>query len=394
MSAPARRTGDRLLVLVLGLLLVAAAVVLVLRTGYRDGPLEISAPTPQGALAVATVLRQDGTTVTARRTTAAAAEALRAGDTVLVTRPAVLSRRQLEELATARDEGTGHLVLLRPDFGSLAVLAPGVRPAGTIEPGQRLVADARCGPASLRARTIVPVPRSTDLQETTGTVYTAPGGAASCFREGDGAAVVVTDRVTVLGSDRMLTNDGVDAEDNPAIALNALAGPHLTWYVPSADDPLAQTAPGPFDLLPRWVGPIGAWTLLLIGLAVAVLAPRLGPVIVEPLPVTVRAQELTLGRARLLQRAQGREQAAAALRADAIDRAAGRLGITRHADAEAVLAGWAARGVPHDPVAAKRTLAGPAPRTDEELVRLASDLDSLTAPLPAAPHTPVSKETP
>lgn len=389
---PARRDGDldrrtrRIIAAVVILAVLAAIAAAIARGSFRDAPYEPSSPRPDGSGAVATVLRQDGVDVQEARRTADAAQALRDGRTVLVTDPSGLSRAQLEAIAGALDEGTGHLVLLAPDFGSLAVLAPGIRPTGTLtDDAGPLEADPACQDASFRARTVDARPVTLgedragggDVQSAPSILYGAPEGAQVCFGTDAGSSIVRTGRVTVLGSAAFLTNSGVSRADNSAVALNALGGDQgLTWYLPSATDPMAPSSAGPLAALPVWLLPTVAWLLACVVLWLVAVGRRLGPVVVEPLPVTVRAQELVIGRAHLLERSGARDRAARALRSAAATRLADRLGVRRQEPLAALLAALG----PHTArtAAELQTLLGPEPvPTDEALVRLAHDLDAL-----------------
>ena len=150
----------------------------------------------------------------------------------------------------------------------------------------------------------------------------------------------------------------------------------LTWYVPSAGDPMGSSGQSLVGYLPDWAGPVALWILTVGVIAVVALGRRFGPVVVEPLPVTVRPQELVLGRARLLQRSDARDAAATSLRSATSTRLADRLGL-RH---ESALDGLLAALAPHTDRSPEqlRTLLGPTPvTTDEDLVRLAQDLDRL-----------------
>lgn len=366
---------SRLLVAAVVLALLATVLVSVLRGSYRDGPLEPDAPTPQGSRAVVRVLEDLGTEVTVHRTTADAATTLRAGGTVLVTAPGRLGGEQLELLASARAEGGGRLVLLAPDFVSASVLAPGVRPSATSDAVTALSADAGCGQAAFGARTlrVRPVEGVSDQD----TYYSVPAGAQGCFAREGASAVVVTDGAVVIGSPGVLSNEGVREADASALALNALADPQgLGWYVPSATDPMSTIAPTVLDHLPPWAGPLALWLLLVAVVALAAVSRRHGPVVVEPLPVTVRAQELTLGRARLMHRARAHQEAARALRAATASRLAHRLGVHREARLD-VLVDALAPHTRRSPEQLHRLL-GPAPVADDRaLVRLAHDLDRL-----------------
>lgn len=372
------RTSTRVLAAALALVVLAAVLVVALRSTYRDGPLEPGAPTAQGSKAVARVLEREGTDLEVRRYTTDAAQALAEGRTVLVTDPSALDGAQLDRLAEARESGRGHLVLVRPSFFVLARLAPGVRPAGSLEETTTLAADGSCGAASLRAREIRVGPAE-DVADAA-TLYRAGDGFDSCFRRGDGAAVVTGGGVTVLGSATLLTNADVGDLDNAAVALNGLGGDDetsaLTWYVPSPTDPLAEEHPSLVDRLPDFALPLALWTCAIVLAVLLAISRRLGPVVVEPLPVSVRARELTVGRAHLMHRADARDAAAGSLRARTSVRLASRLGVRREERLDALIAALA----PHTalPPEQLRTLLGPTPvRSDQELLRLSEDLDAL-----------------
>lgn len=372
--------SSRLLTIALVLVLLLAIALAALRGIYRDGPLEPGAPTPQGAKALAEVLQDAGGEVQTRRTAEDAAEALRGGRTVLVTDPSALNAAQLDLLREARSAGAGRLVLVRPDFFVLQELAPGITPAGTIADRALLTADADCGAASLQARR-VEAGRVEGVAETA-TLYRAAGGSAACFGpdgESTGTVALSADGTLVLGSATFLANDAIGESDNAAIGLNALGiadAEQVTWYLPSSADPLATDRPSLLDRLPDWFWPSLLWILLATLALLLALAHRLGPVVIEPLPVQVRARELTLGRAGMLQRADARDSAARSLRAATAVRLAGRLGVRREESLDALIAALA--GHTAMPAAALRTLLGPTPiGSDEALVRLAADLDRL-----------------
>src|SRR5699024_7183961 len=128
--------------------------------------------------------------------------------------------------------------------------------------------------------------------------------------------------------------------------------------------------------LPSWAGPLALWLLAVAAIALIALGRRFGPVVVEPLPVTVRPQELVLGRARMLQQSGSRDAAAASLRSAAATRLADRLGLRRESALDGLLAALA----PHVDRSPEqlRELLGPTPvASDQDLVRLAQDLDRL-----------------
>jgi hypothetical protein len=357
---------------------VLAAVALSVARGlYRDGPLEPDAPTGQGSKAVVEVLGDLDVEVETRRHTADAADDLRAGGTVLLTDPGRLGGEQLSLLDEAREQGGGRLVVVQPDFVTLSYLTSGITPTGTLREQTQVEAGPGCGDLAHEARTLE-VPDADDALRGRASLYTADGhGASSCFTTDSGALVAESDGVLVLGSADLLTNDGVGRADNSALVLNALsAEERISWYVPSSSDPMGTSTQTLLDHLPGWAGPLAAWLVLVAVLALLALGRRPGPVVIEPLPVTVRPQELVLGRARLLQQASARDAAASALRAAAATRLADRLGL-RH---ESALDGLVAALEPHVGASPEqlRALLGPTPvTTDHDLVRLAHELDRL-----------------
>lgn len=357
------------------LALVAALGIMLMRGFYQDGLLEPGSPTPQGGKAVAEVLDDLGTDVEVQRRMEDAAAALREGRTVVITNPSGLSHEQLELLDAAQQESDARLVLIAPDLVTLSYLTPDVFPSGALHTKTVVPAGGQCGNADFRARSLAV--HGTEGLTDSAILYRTSGDASSCFHSGNGALVAVSGDIVVLGSADLLTNEGVRDADNAALALNTLGeSGELTWYLPSASDPLSSTTPTLLDHLPRWAGPVTLWGLLVAAVALLALGRRFGPVVVEPLPVTVRPQELVLGRARLLHRADARDAAAQALRSACAVRLAERLGLRRSSGLDALLAALS----PHTSSTPEqlRRLLGPTPVTsDQALLALAADLDRL-----------------
>ncbi|MGP9538999.1 DUF4350 domain-containing protein [Brachybacterium sp. AOP43-C2-M15] len=373
-AAPRRRRP--LLIVLIALAMIAAVLASVARGLYRDGELEPDAPTDQGSKAVVQVLEDLGVAVDVDRHTADAAEALRSGRTVLVTDPGRLAPQQVSALADAREAGDGRLVLVRPDALVLASLSDEITPSSALRDSARLEAGPDCGDLAHRAR-VLEVPHPDDGLRGAAALYRTDDRAEACFGDDSGALVAEHDGLIVLGSADLLTNAGVGRADNSALVLNVLAADgELSWYVPSTTDPMGTSSQSLLGYLPGWTGPVVLWLLLTAVLALVAAGRRFGPVVVEPLPVTVRPQELVLGSARLLQRADARDGAAASLRAATAVRLADRLGL-RH---ESSLDGLVATLAPQTERSAEelRALLGPTPvTTDQDLVRLAHDLDRL-----------------
>ncbi|GAA4521639.1 DUF4350 domain-containing protein [Brachybacterium paraconglomeratum] len=373
-AKPSRRRPWLTVLIVLAML--AAILASIARGYYRDGPLEPAAPTGQGSKAVVEVLGDLGVEVDVDRHTADAAEALQEGGTVLVTDPRSLSAEQLTALAEAREDGEGRLVLVAPDLVSLSYFSSQISPSGAVRTETLIEAGPGCGDLQHQAGTLL-VPAAEEAIRGAATLYRVSGEGTSCFSTEQGSLVAEHEGVLVLGSADLLTNDAVGRADNSALVLNSLSTEGaLSWYVPSANDPMGSSSQTLLGYLPDWAGPLLLWLLLIAIVALVALSRRFGPVVVEPLPVTVRPQELVLGRARLLQRSGERQAAATALRSAAASRLANRLGLRR----ESALVGLLAALAPHVDRTPEqlRTLLGPSPVTsDQDLVRLAHDLDQL-----------------
>jgi hypothetical protein len=172
-------------------------------------------------------------------------------------------------------------------------------------------------------------------------------------------------------------NGEITTAGNAALALNLL-GKHetLIWYLPGVDD-LSDQAPLTIgDLTPLWVTPF-AVMLGLVGVgAIIWRSRRFGPLVVENLPVVVRASETMEGRARLYERSNSRLHALDALRIGTVTRLARTCGLPRTASvAEVVDAVAALTG--RDRGAVADILIDHAPSTDSELVHLSDQLLTL-----------------
>lgn len=384
MSAPAldevttprlrdRVRANRGLLLVGMLVLVGALLLALAQSSRQRGFLDPAAVDPTGAAALATILEEQGVRVVRTTDAATAARELRAAGgsaALLVVPTALVSERMAGTVGAVPRDGT---VLVAPDDSILAAYAPWASPDGVldgeqeIEPGCAWDVAARTGPLPVR-----------------GTTYsTTRGGITTCWQGSvldqpatDGAGVT-----TVVGDATALTNDRLDESGNAALALNVLGrSGTLVWWLPSATDPLqfADDSPvGLTDLIPSWV----RWALLQVLVAVLLTVwwrgRRLGRVVVEPLPVVVRATETVEGRARLYRRSSARGRAADALRGAATGRLRTRLALPRGVPLAEVVAAVAARtGRPQPDVAALLT-PGDDPIDDAGLTRLAQALDNL-----------------
>ncbi|MFB3977679.1 DUF4350 domain-containing protein [Microbacterium proteolyticum] len=333
-------------------------------------------PAPDGTRALVRVLEAQGVTVTVARDLAAAERALTASPGTLVMRDAPeLSDDALRRLtARARD-----VVLVEPRSRSLDVLLDGSALAGvvderTVDPACDVAAAEAAGPARV------------------GELYLPGDGVTGCYpvedgfgvlvAGGDGSSVAAVDGVTVL------TNRALPLDGNAALAVGLLGrSSSLVWYVPSPEDAdTGAAAPTIGDLTPPWVSP--ALVLLLIaGLAAALWrGRRFGPLVVERLPVTVRARETTEGRARLYAASGDAAHALAELRHATRRRLAGLLGLSPRVPAEQ-LADAVAERVSAERAVVRGILIDDLPRTDRDLVAASDRLRDLETSVRATLRT-------
>jgi hypothetical protein len=372
-SPTARRTLRRALPwIVLAAVVVLVVVVLAVAGQAGRGSTDRLAadnPGPAGAQAVAEVLRQRGVRVTLATDLPSALGAVRdSADTTLLVydRDELLSPDQRARLQDAAAD----LVLVEPSFSTLSDLAPGVGLAGRTD--QTLHAD--CDLPAVRAAGAVEAQGALLYRATTAT------DAQSCLRSGDGAALVRLDvdgtRTTVLGAGDALSNGRIASAGDAALALRLLGQHHaLVWYLPGIADLDAQGQPAQSlaELTPAWVTPLAVLLLLALLAAAVWRGRRLGRVVVENLPVTVRARETMEGRARLYEKANARGHALDALRVGTVQRLAGILGLPRTATVDDVIAATSA-ATGRDAADLARVLLDAHPAGDAELVALSDAL--------------------
>ncbi|WP_166022278.1 DUF4350 domain-containing protein [Streptomyces chilikensis] len=362
--------------------LVVAGIALAATRANDHGPLDPRSPGPNGARAVAEILRGRGVETRVVTTLAEAALAAGPDTTLVVTVPDLLTETQTTALRAATTGTGGRLVLIAPDVSTPA-LAPGVSADPT--PAFAETAGPSCAlPAAERAGSA----------ETTGIRYrVASDDADSCYPDEGLPTLVRVPTETpgnpggdtvVVGAPTFLVNDRLDEHGNASLALNLLGSrPELVWYIPTLADASATTGDeqqGLFDLMPSgWL-----WAALQLFLAAAVAAlwrgRRFGPLVAERLPVVVRASETTEGRARLYHAAKARDRAAEALRTATRLRLAPLTGVpaARAHSPEALLPAVAAHiGDPAQAAGLQELLFGPPPGDDAALVSLADRLDAL-----------------
>lgn len=355
---------------------VFALVVAVVGVGFagslaESDPLSATNPAPAGAKAVAEVLRQQGVTVTPTDTLDDTAAAITdAADTTLFfyDPTGILDSDQLAEAFAL----AGHVVAVDPGFDQLAALNPDVAQAGTVS-GE---VDAGCDlAAATKAGSIT--------GDGSGYRYLGDDpAAATCFGSGDGVYSLVqvpteAGIASIVGATDALSNEFVAGRGNAAFALNLLGSTDdLVWYTPGIGDLATDAPPTLGELSPDWVLPATALVVLTALAAAFWRGRRFGPLIVENLPVTVRANETMQGRARLYEKSSARLRALDSLRIGTVERLAALCGLSRQAGVDDVIASASAvAGL--QPGEVRRLLLDAVPATDRELVELSDRLLTL-----------------
>ncbi|MGI5269298.1 DUF4350 domain-containing protein [Nonomuraea sp. CA-218870] len=357
--------GGRLIAL-LGLIVVAIAALTTLLgpEPRQERFLDPDDTSLRGSKALAELLRVRGVTVD-RVDSVEKARAL-GGDRLLFASDTLyLATDQLADLP-------GDRLLVGPF--DLEQLGPGVEPVP--EPVRERSRAPECAlPAAVAAGSAF----------IGGIAFELPGGGTGCYPSREGWTLVThtapTGTTTVVGSGSFMTNLRLAEDGNAALAINLLdTGKPVTWLVrpeaPAPGDLAGADGRSLYDLMPAGVG----WSLLMAVVTVVLVAfwrgRRLGPVVVERLPVVVRAAETVEGRGRLYRARKARARAAGALRAGALDRLIPRLGLGRGASGHEVVAAIAAR-TDEDPRQVGDALYGPPPENDEGLVALAGYVEHI-----------------
>lgn len=380
-STPRLRTTARraLFWVLVALLVIAFGLGTLALTGTTQDKDRLSATNAHsnGAEALVAVLRADGVDVTTASTLTAAARMATAhaeSTTVMVyDQDSLLTEYQYHQLKSAAT----NVILVEPDTAALDALAPAVDHAGAIA---GTVQSANCSnPAARAARTVSGLAQGYRISQST-------VDATGCFGSGGVFAMIQVQApgqdVTVLGTTTTFTNGAITERGNAALALHLFGqNKHLIWYLPTfADSSVQQDGVIPN---PPWV----LWAIVLAGIVLVAAGVwrgrRFGPVVVERMPVFVRASETLEGRSRLYQRSSARTHALDALRIGALGRIANMCGLSARADVDEVIGaimrvtGRAAPGI-------RTLLADAVPATDAELLRLSDDLARLEADVTAA----------
>jgi BarA-like signal transduction histidine kinase len=349
------------------LTLLIASIAIALSGGVGQGiTLSTTNAAPGGTMALAEVLRQRGVEVVATSSLGATRNEIdsAASTTLFIYDDGFLDEAQLTEAVSLADT----VVVALPGFAALRAIAPSVAQAGDVQ--QSLAADCAV-PAVDRAETV--------SGESSGyRIIDDSAGAVACLGSGDGIyAIVQIDGLTILGAAQSLTNGSIASDGNAALALGLLGSQDtLVWYLPGFEDYTTDVTPTLGELSPEWVTPaVGLLVLTFIAAAIW-RGRRFGPLVVENLPVMVKASETMIGRARLYEKSSARLRAVDSLRVGTIQRLADLCGMPRIATVEEVIVAVAA--VTHSDLSVVRDLLVNAePLTDRDLVALSDDLLTL-----------------
>lgn len=214
---------------------------------------------------------------------------------------------------------------------------------------------------------------------------TAKGSTAkTCFpdkADGGGAMVSLPSAagrppVTLLGDDTLIANGVILDADNAAIALHLFGhSDRLVWYVPSLADISAADSTSR-SIAPSWFRPGLALTASAVLLLCLWRGRRLGRLVIEPLPVVIRAVETTQSRGRMYRRSRDRSRALAVLQRATRRRLTSYLGLSTSSSVSSLAAASAAvSGRDYDHVLS--LLDSAAARDDASLLELANALLAL-----------------
>lgn len=372
-----RRAALGWVALVVGLLLVSLVGGLFVYGGYTQRALlDPESAGPDGTRAVVRVLEQQGVRVVVARDRAAAERALAGGEATLVLRDApMLSDDTLSEIASR----ARHVVLIEPRSRALDVLLNGSSLGGFAD--DTAVAADCAVPAAANARSA-----------RVGELLVAGDDVTGCFPVGSEFGLLSLDAggrsVTALDGLSTLTNATLPRDGDAALALGVLGQTDtLVWYVPAPGDADPGTAPPTLsELTPAWVTP--AIVLLLLSALTAALwrGRRFGPLVTERLPVTVRANETTEGRARLYAGARDAPHALDELRRASRVRLVRLLGLAPRTSPSDVADAVAER-LGTDRARVRGILVDDIPRTDRDLVAAADRLRDLEESVRVAVRT-------
>lgn len=348
---------------VVALVVAVVAVAVIVTPEPGTGlPLDPASPGPDGTKALIDVLDEAG-----RGADVIDPDQLREtdADVILVLRDILTD--ELRQVLRRQAERGARVVIADPGPGS--TLAPEVTGGVGLLP---TALDRGCDLAALRdADRVRPVG---------GVLYAVPDGAVGCFSTDDGAWLLAEQRgrghVVWLGGGGVLTNRELDRADHAVLAVQLLTPDRSRTIAVVRPMPVAGGGLSPFDLIPDRVRAALLQLLLAFGVFAVWRARRLGPPLVERLPVTLASSELTSAVGALLARHGARPATAERIADDTRRRLARQVDLPAGASVDDVATrvaqrtGWTVGAV-------RDRLEPQEPGSDAELLRIASDLSDL-----------------
>lgn len=361
---------------VAGVALVILAILTMVLTGSGQPTGASLSPKdagPTGSKALAEVLKNQGVSVTSATSMSQTRDAISdpSATTIFVIDDyGYLDTSALHELT----ELSSRLIIMTPTFDQLDEVAPEVALAGNVDG----ILDADC---------VLPVVQRAESVTGNGSgfrVIDSDADATECFGSGDDVYSLIHVRhddtsVSVIGARDAFSNEFVQFHGNAAFVLGLLGEtPNLVWLLPTIDEASPADGQSVADLTPLWVSSV---MMLLALTAIAAgfwRGRRFGPLVVEALPVTVRASETMHGRARLYQKASDHLHTLDALRMGTIDRLGVLCGLPTVASVDDVIRAVAsATRQPHPEIA--HLVRDAAPTSEAELIALSDALLTLEA---------------
>lgn len=337
------------------------------------GPLDPANPHPTGARAVAQVLAAHGVPVDVVRGRAALDRVrVDSGTTVMVGNPDDLGAATWADV-DARTRAAGAVLVVAGLSGAVSD-GLGLGENDLTTSADRTTVSASCSPSQ---------PLVDGLSLTSHFTADAVRGDG-CFGNAQSRELLVDRQGSrwVLTNPHPVTNEEIGLGDNAAVVLRLLGQrSRVVWYVADPNEMAITDGVGLGRLLPRWLTP-SLWLLALATIALLLWrGRRLGPLVVEPLPVAIKALESTTTLGRLYERARDRPHAARLLVDGTAGRLVDRLGLAPTASRDMLIEAIAARtGRPVAEVATllpEPELLGDRVRGDAELVTLAQNLHQL-----------------
>lgn len=372
----ARLRRWRPFMLAVGALLLVAIISSLTQPRHSKTPYAIDNPRPDGAQALARLLDHEGVSTETVRSSQAAIRAAQPGTTVALLNAGTLTETERDALArTGADVvvvGALYQELSGLTRSSELTTSGQSAPADTVLTAQCPDQDATAAASVAGSRGSVQVGAGAEATACFPLAQPDPDGSvhaayATATTRGGGALRIIADATTA-------TNSHLTEEGHASLAVRALGhNRRMVWF-----DASQQEAPTVWDdaSLPRWMPVLMAHGAVIVLALAVVRGRRFGRLVIEDLPVVVRATETTRGRGRLYRRAGARDRAGEALRAATALRLTRRLGLPPGTERAAV-ARTAAEVAGRPPGLVHEILCGPAPSNDRALADLAVQLDRL-----------------